>query len=125
MSATRAEQGRQMFERVYGSRMSANLERIERLDPGLVEFADEFVFGRVWARDGLELEQRFLIALTSLASLARYTQLPNYINGAIEAGIDPEVIREAFLMLTVYGGFPVATNALEILNDVLAQRETS
>ena len=93
--------------------------RLTELDPGMARWADEFVFGEVWARDGLSFEERSLVAVGVLAATDRMDMLRNYLHGALQRGVPEEKLREALVMQVVYAGFPLAIKALAELDGVL------
>jgi 4-carboxymuconolactone decarboxylase len=93
-------------------------EAIQRaLDPEMFEWTEEFNFGTVWSRPGLDFDDRILIAITALA--VQGGPIRNYLHGAIQAGIDPRRIHETLVMLTPYAGFSVAMDALQVWGDVV------
>ncbi|MBN9112199.1 MAG: carboxymuconolactone decarboxylase family protein [Pseudonocardia sp.] len=93
-------------------------EAIQRaLDPEMFEWTEEFNFGTVWTRPGLDFDDRILIAITALA--VQGGPIRNYLHGAIQAGIDPMRIHETLVMLTPYAGFSVAMDALQVWGDVV------
>jgi 4-carboxymuconolactone decarboxylase len=81
------------------------------------------LFGDVWARPGLELQQRSLITVTTLAALGREAQLRVHLHGALNLGFTPQQLEEVFTHLAHYAGWPAAVTALETLATVLAERE--
>jgi len=115
--------GEELRARAQGVRADALGQALADLDPELLEWADEFIFGTVWSRPGLAFEDRMLVAITALASQGATTQLRNYLHGALQDGMDPDRIREALVMLVVYVGFPTALNALVVYKEVLDAHE--
>jgi 4-carboxymuconolactone decarboxylase len=91
--------------------------------PGYQEIATEFVFGSVWARPGLDLRHRMLATLSTLNVLQRLNQLPSYIAAAVALGISRAEVQETLLQGAFLAGFPAATNALIIAEDVLEKHE--
>ncbi|HWF54587.1 MAG TPA: carboxymuconolactone decarboxylase family protein [Solirubrobacteraceae bacterium] len=112
--------GREIRGRAQGAKADGLTRALEALDPELVEWTDSFIFGTVWARPGLEFEERMLVAITALASLGQIPQLRNYLFAALQAGIPESKIQESLAMLSVYAGFPAAINALECWREVRA-----
>jgi 4-carboxymuconolactone decarboxylase len=115
----RSAQGALLRARAQGARTEALGEALAALDPELLEWADEFIFGSVWQRPGLAFEDRMLVAITALATQGATTQLRNYLHGALQEGIEPGRIREALVMLVVYVGFPTALQSLVVFKEVL------
>ncbi len=83
-------------------------------------YADEFIFGQVWARPGLDFQERMLVAIAALAATEHVDQLRNYLHGALQDGIPASKIQELIVMLCVYCGFPVALAAMVEWQSVLA-----
>ena len=106
--------------RAQGAKADRLQAALVDLDPTLGQWADEFVFGQVWADGALSFEERMLVAITALAALNRRAQLRNYLHGALQSGIPAAKLREVAQMMTVYAGFPVAIEAMSELDAVLA-----
>jgi 4-carboxymuconolactone decarboxylase len=122
--AERAATGRELRERAQGAKAEKLQEALAALDPDAAAWADEFIFGTVWDRPGLEFEDRMLVAITALAAQGNTAQLRNYLHGALQDGMPPAKIHEAILMLVVYCGFPTALGALGVWREVhTAHRE--
>lgn len=120
-----ASSGGTLRARAQGSRTGQLGEALAALDPDLLEWADGFIFGQVWAGEGLPFEDRLLVAIVALATGGQLVQLRNYLHGALQAGIDPNRIHEALKMLVVYAGFPTAIAAMAALQEVRAKYETA
>ena len=114
----RSERGRELRERAQGAKAEALQQALASLDPDAAAWADEFIFGTVWDRPGLEFEDRMLVAITALAAQGNTAQLRNYLHGALQDGMPSEKIHEAILMLVIYCGFPTALGALGVWKEV-------
>jgi 4-carboxymuconolactone decarboxylase len=112
--------GAELRRRAQGARSEEMLAYLTALDEGVGQWADEFVFGSVWTRDGLEFEERMLVAITSLATQANAPLLKNYLFGALQDGMSARKIQEALVMLVIYAGFPTSTLMLSEWRGVLA-----
>jgi 4-carboxymuconolactone decarboxylase len=86
----------------------------------MAAWADDFIFGEIWGREGISQDERMLVAITALAATEHPAQLRNYLHGALQAGISARKINEALLMMVVYAGFPTALSALVVWKDVVA-----
>jgi 4-carboxymuconolactone decarboxylase len=115
----RTPSGSELRRRAQGAKTGALQKALGQLDPELAEWADSFIFGQVWTRDGLEFEERMLVAITALAATEHPAQLKNYLFGAIEAGIPARKLHEALVMLVVYAGFPAALGSLTCWREVV------
>ncbi|MDP6707787.1 MAG: carboxymuconolactone decarboxylase family protein [Alphaproteobacteria bacterium] len=92
------------------------------LAPGLDRLAEELVWGSIWARPGLALEDRMLAVLATLTSVQRLPQLRRYIGAALHIGTPPRTIQEVFIHCGIYSGFPTVLNALALANEVFAEK---
>ena len=113
------EAGAQRRRRAQGAKHVALQQSLIEIDPQVAQWSDEFVFGKVWAGDALSWDQQMLVAITALAALGNHAQLRNYLHGALQGGVSAEAVRQALSMLTVYAGFPVGIQALNVLKAVL------
>ncbi|WP_148573824.1 carboxymuconolactone decarboxylase family protein [Nocardioides caldifontis] len=106
------DRGPERRGRAQGRKADRLQAALGELDPTLARWADDHIFGDVWAEDALGFDDRMLVAITALATLGRRNQLRNYLHGALQSGRTPEELREVMKMLTVYAGFPVAIEAM-------------
>ena len=81
------------------------------------------LFGDVWSRPGLELRERSMITVTTLAALGRDAQLRLHLRGALNVGIGREQLEELLLHVAHYAGWPVAVSALQVLAEVVGEME--
>jgi len=80
----------------------------------------EHLFGNIWSRPGLELQERSMITLTTLFVLGREAELRVHLRGARNLGIPRAKIEEMLIHLAHYGGWPVAASGFRVLNEVFA-----
>ncbi|MEQ9126343.1 MAG: carboxymuconolactone decarboxylase family protein [Alphaproteobacteria bacterium] len=90
--------------------------------PGLAEFAAEAGFASLWARPALEPADRMIAVLATLASLQRLPQLRAHVGPALDLGHAPRAIQEIIVQCGLYGGLPVAENALAVAAEVFRER---
>jgi 4-carboxymuconolactone decarboxylase len=91
------------------------------LSPEFEREAVSVVFGRTWAREGIDLKTRSLCSICILASLGRRNALRINFLLAIENGATIEEITEALLQVGVYAGYPAALDALVVLDEVVKE----
>ena len=107
-----------------GAAIVEKLGLLKKANPSL---SDDFrahtvqaLFGTIWTRDGLALEERSLVTLTALIALNREHELQLHFRGARNLGIPREKIEEVILHLAHYAGWPNAVTASSVLVVVLA-----
>ena len=111
--------GAALRARAQGVRHSDLQQHLRAIDPRLGEWADGFIFGDVWLREGAAFEDRMLVAIVALAATGKPNQLRNYLHGALQDGFDARRIHEALLMLVVYVGWPTALESLVVWQEVV------
>jgi 4-carboxymuconolactone decarboxylase len=117
--------GMERRRRAQGVKADGLQAALEALDPTMGRWADEFVFGEVWAGEALGHRDRMLVAIAMLAATTRLNQLKNYLHGALQSGITEDELREIMKILTVYVGFPGAIEAMLQLDAALAVHRRS
>lgn len=92
------------------------------LAPGMDRLAEEAVWGSIWARPGLALNDRMLAVLCALTSRQYLPQLRRYIGAALHIGVSARAIQEVFIQCGLYSGFPTILNSIGLANEVFAAR---
>lgn len=99
------------------------LRSLEDVAPDLGGYIVEFAFGEIYTRKGLSLQEREIITITSLlAAGGCEPQLEVHINGALNVGVPPGKIIEAFLQCVPYTGFPRVLNAVFAAKRIFQER---
>lgn len=79
------------------------------------------LFGQIYERPGLSLQERELLTLSSLLTAGGCeAQLQVHINAALHVGIKEEKIIEAFLHCIPYTGFPKVLNAVAVAGQIFS-----
>lgn len=112
---SRFEKGSAIISKLFGSAggrttLSADFRKI----------TVEHLFGEIWSRPGLELQERSMITLTTLFVLGREAELRVHLRGARNLGIPRAKIEEMLIHLAHYGGWPVAASGFRVLDEVFA-----
>ena len=84
------------------------------------EIVNEYVWGAVWARPGLETRTRCLLTIGMLTALNRPNELKTHMKAALENGVTREQIMETLLHANVYCGAPAAVEAFRCMREVFA-----
>lgn len=124
MDQTRYQIGIEQLRKIDGIGGEKVIESLKTIAPDLGNYIIEFAFGDIYPRPGLTLAERELITITSLLTAGGCEpQLDVHINGALNVGILPEKIIEAFIQCIPYTGFPKVLNAVAIAKKVFADRD--
>lgn len=123
MENNRFELGLKKLEEVDGSAGQKVINSLEGLAPDLGKYIIEFAFGDIYCREGLSLQERELITLSSLLTQGGCEkQLEVHIAGALNTGVSPEKVIETFIQCIPYTGFPRVLNAVYTAKTVFAAR---
>jgi alkylhydroperoxidase/carboxymuconolactone decarboxylase family protein YurZ len=89
----RARRGLATLARIYGTARPALLRGLARLHPALASWVVDHGYGRVLARERLDLRTRELITVALLAAGGWERQLASHVLGATRAGATPAEVR--------------------------------
>jgi 4-carboxymuconolactone decarboxylase len=99
----------------------------ETLWPTMPKDMMEMWFGKTFNREGLDAKTRLLVTISALTVLGAHAepQLRLAIRHALEAGATRREIAEVIYQMSMFGGVPAMTKALEIAQGVFAESEES
>ncbi|PNG48785.1 MULTISPECIES: carboxymuconolactone decarboxylase family protein [unclassified Variovorax] len=105
--------GAEYFAKRQASQNAFNVEM-----RGLVE---EYCFGTIWGRPGLDARTRSMLVLAMLTALGKGAELKMHVLGAINNGCTVDEIKEVLLQATIYCGVPSGVEAFRAAEEVLNQ----
>ncbi len=113
-------------ERLLGVR----LEPFLQIGPGEPANGEDFTrlatlhtFGDAWPREGvLDVRTRALISVTVTATLGTVEPLRGQLRIALNNGVTPAEIVEAFIQLEAYAGAARAFDSYQVAREVFAER---
>lgn len=111
--------GLEQMRRMLGDKADRIAEGLEAVDPALAERVLEWAYGDVFSRPGLDLKSRELVSVACLTMLNLPRQLKTHVIAARNAGATEEELRETFLQVAMFAGFPLALNGAAVLDEVL------
>jgi 4-carboxymuconolactone decarboxylase len=110
-----------MRDKVIG----AGLDGVEPA-PGhaaFIEFSVQHLWGGAWLDDTLDLRTRSLCTMTALMALGHDNTLRLHIIGALHNKFyTPVELRAIVLHIAPYVGYPVASHAMRLVDEVVAAR---
>ena len=123
MDKTRLENGMEQLQKIDGAGGEDVIQSLQDISPDLGRFIVEFAFGDIYTREGLNLQEREIITITSLLTAGGCEpQLEVHINGALNVGVTPQKIVETFLQCIPYTGFPKVLNAIFVAKRIFEER---
>ncbi|MFM9848146.1 MAG: carboxymuconolactone decarboxylase family protein [Hyphomicrobiaceae bacterium] len=106
-------------------RLGQPAARAGRSVPGYGDWADEVIYGGIWSRPGLALQDRMICTLAALSLLQRVDALKSMVGTALDIGLPPRAVVEVFMQAGLYGGFPTTEASAACASDVFAARSVS
>jgi len=123
MNSERFIRGKDKLAEVCGQPGEKAIESIKSIAPAVDKYIVEFGFGDIYSRDGLSLQEREMITITSLLTQGSCdAQLEFHINAALNTGIPAEKILEIFIHCIPYTGFPRVRNAVTVAKKVFFEK---
>jgi 4-carboxymuconolactone decarboxylase len=113
------ELGLEMRKKVLGAEfVEATLAAADQYTQPLQEIVNEYVWGAVWARPGLEPRIRSMLTISLLTALNRPNELKTHIRAALGNGVTREEVVEILLHTNVYCGAPAAVEGFRCMREV-------
>ena len=123
MENIRYQNGMDNLAAVDGAGGAAVIQSLSGIAPDLGQYIIEFAFGDIYSRQGLSLQDRELVTIISLLTAGGCEpQLEVHVNGALNVGIPPEKVVEAFIQCVPYTGFPRVLNGIFVAKKIFEER---
>lgn len=121
----RRKRGKEVIAKLWGRKEGeAAFEEVNAKYPGgLGELTVDFCLGDIWTRPALDRRTRSLLVLAALTALGRTQPMKTHIKGAIHHGASRDQVREVFVQMAAYAGFPAAITAAEIAEQVFEEMD--
>lgn len=96
----------------------------EALWPTMPKEAMEMMFGNTVNKDGLDAKTRLMLTLAGLTCQGAQadTAVRQTVRHLLEAGAKKQEIAEAIGQMSVFAGIPAVTRALELAQEVMADK---
>ncbi len=124
MQSERFKAGWGKLKEIDGEAGEKVIESLKDIAPDLGKFIIEYAFGDIYTRGGLDLKSKEIAVVAALTAMGNARpQLKVHINGALNTGSSINEVKEVILQMSVYSGFPSAINGMDVLKEVLQERE--
>jgi 4-carboxymuconolactone decarboxylase len=98
----------------------------ETVEDDFTSYTVDHLFGDVWARPGLDVNQRRLMTIGVLAALGKGDLLDVQFQSALQNGeLDEQQLREVVVHLAHYVGWPLATGVHAAAEKAIARRRNA
>ena len=98
------------------------LAGLDTVSPALERYTNDVVLGDLWKRPQLSARDRSVVTLSVLIARNQSTELPFYLDLALDSGLKPSEISEIVTHLAFYSGWANATAAVKATNAVFERR---
>ena len=114
------EQGQEMARTLNPALENFSVAGFDKIWPTMSKDMMEAWFGNTFNREGLDAKTRLLLTIGALTVLGAQAeaQIKIAIRHAIEAGATQREIAETIYQMSMFGGLPAMTKALEIAQAV-------
>ena len=121
---SRLKRGQAKLQEVDAEAATNVMSGLADVAPDIATYIEEFAFGDIYSRSGLDLKQREMITVTSLLTQGdTAAQLEVHIHGRLNVGLTKQEVVESFIQCLPYVGFPKVLNAVAVAKRVSASRK--
>ena len=128
MPDDRSTRGAKTLAKIHGEggggSWSQTLAKLNDIAPDFADMLQNFAFGEVYSRPGLDIKYR---QLATVAVLTAQNKSPNelkaHLRGALKLGWTKQELTEVIMQQVLYAGFPAAIHGLMIAREVFAEAE--
>ena len=117
----RLEAGRQIQHEMWRGGEEP-LHLLKQLDPEMEQLVSEYLFGTIYQRRGLSMEDRSLCTIAALTAEGQTDHLRYYVRSGLNVGLTEHQIIEILFHTAFYSGLPRSLEAIEIAADVFANK---
>jgi 4-carboxymuconolactone decarboxylase len=86
-----------------------------------MDFVNQYAFGEVWARPGLDKKTRHMLTIAMLTALGRLDELQTHLSLTPNSGVTRDEVKEVLMQAAIYAGVPAAMSAFNRANQVFAE----
>ena len=114
------EQGQEMARTFNPALENFSVAGFDKMFPTMSKDMMEMWFGKTFNKEGLDARTRLLVTVAALTVLGAQAepQMKLTIRHALEAGATKREIAEVISQMSMFGGLPAMTRALEIAQKV-------
>ncbi|MFP3564563.1 carboxymuconolactone decarboxylase family protein [Paraburkholderia sp. SIMBA_030] len=98
------------------------LDAMRTVSPALEHYTTDVVLGDLWKRPKLSARDRSVVTVSVLIARNQSTELPSYLDLALDSGLKASEISEIITHLAFYSGWANATAAVKVTNTVFERR---
>lgn len=89
-----------------------------------MDFVNQYAFGEVWSRPGLDKKTRHMLTIAMLTALGRLEELQTHLSLTPNTGVSRDEVKEVLMQAAIYAGVPAAMSAFNRANQVFAEMDS-
>jgi 4-carboxymuconolactone decarboxylase len=89
------------------------------------ELINEYVWGTLWARPGIDRRTRAMINLAMLTALGRTEEVKIYLKAGPNIGLTRDDVREVLMQTAIYCGIPAALDSFRAAQEVFNAQDAA
>jgi 4-carboxymuconolactone decarboxylase len=88
-----------------------------------MDFVNQYAFGEVWARPGLDKKTRHMLTIAMLTALGRLEELETHLGLTPNSGVSRDEVKEVLMQAAIYAGVPAVMSAFNRANKVFTEMD--
>ncbi|GAA3871093.1 carboxymuconolactone decarboxylase family protein [Celeribacter arenosi] len=119
------EQGQKMAAAFNPSMTTFTPPELDKFFPSMSREQMDMLWGNTFNPDGLDTKTRLLVVLAGLTAQGAQAEAPikMTVRNAIKAGATEKEVAEVIYQMSMLGGLPAMSKALDLAKEVFAERE--
>lgn len=105
-------------KKIWGEKAEATEKALHELDEDLAQLIINVAYDDVFARPGLDLKTRELLAIAHFVHIGGQAELKTHIYGALNNGATLTEIKETLLHSAMFIGFPKVVAAMKTFKEI-------
>ena len=117
------QNGLRVYDEQMGEPLLYPVDDPNSLEMELQKFIEEYHWGAIHARPGLDPKSRALCSISAMTVQGQYDrQIRRLIEGALHVGATPQEINEVFFQLVFYGSYTNSRTAIRVARSVFIEQ---
>ena len=117
------QDGLRIYDEQMGEPPLYPVDDPQSLEMEVQKFIEEYHWGAIHARPGLDSKSRALCSLSAMTVQGQYDrQIRRLIEGALRVGATPQEIMEVFFQLVFYGSYTNSRTAMRVARSVFVEQ---
>jgi 4-carboxymuconolactone decarboxylase len=109
-------------ERNHEELFQGRVSTLQRTDPELIEYFDNFAFDEVLRHGSLDIRTRLMVQLAAMIASQALAEYRVMLGAALTVGVSPVEVKEIVYQAVPYVGMAKVFDFLHATNDVLTER---